>query len=94
MTDYNQQIIFIALFFSAVNLVTFLAYYFDKNAAIHHRQRTSEFTLLALGALGGWPAGYLAQQLFRHKTKKIKFQLIFWLSALINVLIIVWRINI
>ncbi|HWS39934.1 MAG TPA: DUF1294 domain-containing protein [Arenimonas sp.] len=84
----------IALFFAVINLVTFLAYYFDKNAAIHHRQRTSEATLHTLGVLGGWPAGFLAQQLFRHKTNKIKFQVQFWLSALINVFIIVWRMTI
>ncbi|WP_147463771.1 DUF1294 domain-containing protein, partial [Pseudomonas amygdali] len=32
--------------------------------------------------LGGWPGALLAQQVFRHKTRKVSFQIVFWLIVL------------
>jgi len=29
--------------------------------------------------LGGWPTAFLAQQVFRHKIRKLNYQIIFWL---------------
>ena len=40
--------------------------------------RTPESTLHLLELLGGWPGGLVAQQVFRHKTRKFSYQLTFW----------------
>ena len=34
--------------------------------------------------LGGWPGALLAQQMFRHKTRKLSYQLSFWLIVAVH----------
>ena len=34
--------------------------------------------------LGGWPGALIAQQVFRHKTRKASFQTVFWLIVLVH----------
>ena len=84
----------ILLLFAVLNLITFTVYYYDKNVAIKNQRRSPEATLLILGLLGGWPSALLAQQLFRHKTHKPKFQFLFGITVLINILIICWFIKV
>ena len=47
------------------------------------RSRVSEFHLLAIGALGGWPGGLLGMLAFRHKTAKLSFKLKYALAFVI-----------
>jgi uncharacterized membrane protein YsdA (DUF1294 family)/cold shock CspA family protein len=71
-----------------MGLVTFLAYAFDKSAALNRRWRTSESTLLVLGLLGGWPGALLAQRMFRHKSAKSSFQAAFWITVVLNLTVL------
>ena len=73
-----------------VSLITFLAYLLDKRAAIRGDWRTSERTLQLLGLLGGWPGGYLAQRLLRHKSSKRSFQEKFWMTVVGNLALQTW----
>ena len=66
---------FAAVWFAAFNLVTWLAFGFDKWRAGRKQRRVPEFTLALLGALGGWPGGLVGMKTFRHKTAKWTFQL-------------------
>jgi uncharacterized membrane protein YsdA (DUF1294 family) len=77
-------------FIAALNLLTFALYYFDKRAAIRGDPRTPENTLHVLALLGGWPGAFLAQRIFRHKSRKRQFQIIFWTCVAINLLIVFW----
>lgn len=61
-----------------VSLVTFFLYWSDKASAVRGRWRTQESTLHLSELLGGWPGALLAQQVFRHKTRKSSYQLVFW----------------
>jgi uncharacterized membrane protein YsdA (DUF1294 family)/cold shock CspA family protein len=72
-----------------VSLITFWAYVLDKSAARSQRRRVAETSLILLGMFGGWPGAILAQQLFRHKTAKLSFRAVFWVSVLINVFVFV-----
>ena len=70
----------------AMSVLAFAAYGFDKAAARRGGQRVSEQTLLTLGLVCGWPGALVAQQLFRHKTRKRSFRRTFWTSVVFNVL--------
>jgi len=73
----------IASYFT-LSLFMFLLYGVDKYNAIKGRGRISERTLQIGTLLGGWPGALMAQQFFRHKTKKRPFIIVLWLSILIN----------
>ena len=47
--------------------------------------RIPELLLHVLGGIGGFPGGYVGQKLFRHKTRKLFFRVLFWLSAICNI---------
>jgi len=63
----------------AVNIVTFLIYGFDKRQAVQSNIRVPELLLHLLALIGGSPAAAIAQIVFRHKTKKTRFRIIFFL---------------
>ncbi|MCG8459285.1 MAG: cold shock and DUF1294 domain-containing protein [Holophagales bacterium] len=80
----------VPLAYVAVSLLAFVAYRLDKSAAVEKRWRVSESTLHALALLGGWPGALVAQEVFRHKTKKASFRFIFWLTVLCNFGLLAW----
>lgn len=71
--------------YGAVSLVLFVMYWIDKRAAQRSAQRTAENTLHLFELCCGWPGALLAQQVFRHKTRKGSYQFVFWLAVLSNV---------
>ncbi len=74
----------------AINITTFLLYGYDKLISAGEKVRVPEWNLHALAILGGSPAGLSAQKLFRHKTLKGSFQLVYWLIVLVQVGLIYW----
>ncbi|MFK3775246.1 DUF1294 domain-containing protein [Pseudomonas sp. NPDC089406] len=67
-----------------VSLVSVMLYWQDKQQARGQGWRTPEKVLHASELLGGWPGALLAQQLFRHKTRKLSYQLVFWGIVLVH----------
>ncbi|MCK7550977.1 DUF1294 domain-containing protein [Marinobacter goseongensis] len=76
--------------YGAVSLVLFVMYWIDKRAAQRSAQRTAENTLHLFELCCGWPSALLAQQVFRHKTRKGSYQFVFWLAVLSNVGALGW----
>lgn len=74
------------------SIVAFVLLGVDKRRAIKNQPRVSERTLLILSFLGGWPGAYLATRFFRHKTLKIMFRLVFWLTVAFHLVIIAYGI--
>lgn len=70
--------------YGGVSLVLFVMYWIDKRAAQRGAQRIAENTLHLFELCCGWPGALMAQQLFRHKTRKGGYQLVFWLAVLAN----------
>ena len=70
----------------AWNFVTFIAYATDKGAAERGDWRTKESTLHKMAVVGGWPGALIAQQVYRHKSRKAEFQSTFWLTVVVNAL--------
>ena len=74
-----------------INLATLALYGYDKAVAGGRRTRVPEAILHTLALLGGTIAAFLAQQLFRHKTVKGSFQVVFWLIAVLQIgLVAAW----
>lgn len=74
----------IALVYPAASVVTFLMYALDKRAARRGQWRIEEGTLHALALAGGWPGALLAQQWLRHKSVKVPFLTVFWITVVLN----------
>ena len=57
-----------------INGVAFVMYGVDKYKSMHHKWRIPENTLLLLALAGGSMGAMLGMQVFRHKTKHLKFK--------------------
>ncbi|MDY5846269.1 MAG: DUF1294 domain-containing protein [Bariatricus sp.] len=66
-----------------VNLTAFFLYGIDKKRAIKQKWRISEKTLILIAVIGGSVGAICGMQVFRHKTKHIKFK--FGLPAILIV---------
>jgi len=85
---YKTFLWFVVYHLVSINLVTIIAYGADKRAAKNHRWRVSEFELHTLEFLGGWIGAFIAQKLFRHKTKKKSFRVMFWLMLFLQIALV------
>lgn len=72
------------------SIITFIAYVFDQAAAQNNRWRIRERTLHLFALLGGWPGAWLAQKVLRHKSKKVGFQTVFWITVVMNCALLGW----
>ncbi|WP_318153179.1 DUF1294 domain-containing protein [Halomonas sp. LR3S48] len=78
--------------YALLSVITFAMYGIDKAAAGKGGRRTPEATLLFAGLIGGWPGALIAQRLFRHKTRKQPFQIIFWCGVVVNCGVLGWLV--
>lgn len=79
-----QPPIFIAAVYVGVSLITYFVYRSDKSAAQQNTQRTPEIMLHLLALACGWPGALLAQQILRHKSRKLEFRIGFWATVILN----------
>ena len=71
-----------------VNVVTLLLYGYDKRQAVVGETRVPESVLHAGALFGGTPGAWLGQRLFRHKTRKFRFQIVFGAIVLLQMVVI------
>lgn len=83
----------IFLTYLVTSLVTFILYAVDKSAAEEGKWRTPESTLHVLSLAGGWPGALIAQDKLSHKTQKKSFQVVFWLTVIINFAVFIWALT-
>jgi uncharacterized membrane protein YsdA (DUF1294 family)/cold shock CspA family protein len=81
------ELVFVYVVMSGIAI---FLYAFDKSAALRGGWRTQETTLHAVALVGGWPGALLAQDLFRHKSRKVEFQVVFWITVVLNVGAVAW----
>jgi uncharacterized membrane protein YsdA (DUF1294 family) len=72
-----------------VSIASFLTYGYDKSIAGHNVTRVPEVVLHLLTAVGGTFGSFLGMQIFRHKTQKASFRLVFWVIVAIQIVVIV-----
>ena len=77
-------------FYTLISAISFSLYGFDKRASTRGAWRTSEARLHLVELLGGWPGALLAQQMFRHKTRKTSFQVMFYVAVATNLAALTW----
>ena len=80
-------------YFLAVNLITFVFYFYDKIISNSRLTRVPEIIFHLLAIFGGSPMALLAQKMFRHKTIKPSFQMIYWLIVIGQILLAVFFAN-
>lgn len=83
----------IILYLIAINVVTFLVYGLDKWKAKQDAWRISESTLLLLAAAGGSVGALLGMQIFRHKTKHVKFTVGVPVILFVQIAIAIWWVT-
>jgi len=71
-------------FYAVASLVAFVMYVWDKISAEKGSRRTPENTLHLFALIGGWPGALLAQRRYRHKTRKLSFRRVFWMTVALN----------
>jgi uncharacterized membrane protein YsdA (DUF1294 family) len=71
-------------YLTAISVATVYAYWSDKKKAEGNSWRTPETTLHFLELLGGWPAAFISQRLFRHKITKEEYLFTFWVIGIVH----------
>jgi uncharacterized membrane protein YsdA (DUF1294 family) len=78
------------IYLLALTLITFLFYGYDKYQAINQKSRIPEVILHLLTLAGGTAGAIAGQLLFRHKTKKLSFRVVFIIIAAFQTGVIFW----
>ena len=73
------------------SILAFVAYGSDKRRSIQNMPRWSEHGLHLLELAGGFPGAFVAQRVWRHKTRKVPYQLIFWGIVVVHAALWGWR---
>ena len=71
------------IWLAAINLVTFLAYGYDKRMAQDGSMRVPEVILHGLALTGGFVGGWAGRAFFHHKTRKTIFAVILAISTVV-----------
>lgn len=79
----------IIVWYAITSIVTYVVYAIDKRAAIKGRWRVPEAHLHLLALAGGWPGAWVAQRTLRHKSIKRSFRFVFWITVLLNAVILI-----
>ena len=83
----------LAASYGVASILTFAVYGVDKSRAQKQRWRIAEVALHSLEMIGGWPGALIAQRLFRHKNRKVSFQIVFWLIVIAHLTFWGWVVS-
>lgn len=87
---YGFTPLLLPLLFFVISILTYYLYARDKSATEEFEWRISERRLHIHSLLFGWPGAIVAQQRLRHKTRKVSFRIVFWLTVMANLSAIGW----
>lgn len=83
----NALWVFCVIHTAYITLLTFAAYGYDKSAARAGKWRIPERTLHAMTLIGGTFGAFAGQRVFRHKTRKARFRVVFWITGWLQVVL-------
>lgn len=78
------------IYLITLSLITFLFYGYDKYQSINQKSRIPEVVLHILALAGGTIGAFAGQLLFRHKTKKLSFRVVFIIIVIVQIGLILW----
>lgn len=81
---FEQGIKWLPIVYAVAMVLVYGLYAKDKHAAKIGLWRTPESTLHLLELLGGWVSAFWAQERLRHKTKKLGYQITFWIIVTLH----------
>ena len=81
------------IYLVVINIIAFLAMGIDKRRSIKNEWRISEKALFTLAFIGGSIGSILGMYIFRHKTKKIYFQILFHVALVLQIIGIWYVLN-
>ncbi|MBD2199942.1 MULTISPECIES: DUF1294 domain-containing protein [Calothrix] len=82
------------ILYPLMSVITFALYANDKSRAKQGKWRVPENTLHLCEFACGWLGGFVAQQILRHKTSKVSYQVVFWLIATVHIVFwLYWLLN-
>ena len=75
----------IGILYLLLSCITFLIYRQDKIKAKNAEWRTPENKLHFFSLIGGWPGALIAQRWLHHKSRKLSFQVVFYITVILNI---------
>lgn len=84
----NNYLKYILIYFAAINLISFVMFFVDKQKAKQDKWRIEEKTLHLTSFLGGTLGSIAAMVLFHHKTRKPAFVAITGIALIANIFVI------
>ena len=84
----NNYLKYILIYFAAINLISFVMFFVDKQKAKRDKWRIEEKTLHLTSFLGGTLGSIAAMLLFHHKTRKPAFVAITGAALIANIFVI------
>ena len=90
--DIPLSTIFLGSFLLTVNfIVAPYVYWLDKKRSKRHgSERIPEISLHAVAYIGGPVGALVSQRIFRHKTKKTKYQYVSWSALILCFIFSLW----
>ena len=85
-----ETVIWIVVYFAAVNLLGFASMGIDKYRAQNHKWRISEAMLFFFAIIGGSIGSIIGMRFFRHKTKHKLFTIGLPIVLIIQILLILY----
>lgn len=79
---------YLNVYLEAINVLTFVIYGIDKYKAKHSKWRISENMLMVLALMGGSVGALFGMYGFRHKTRKVKFNV--GIPCILIVQVLLW----
>ncbi len=86
MNDITKYFI---LYLIIINIIAFLAMYIDKRKAKYGKWRIQEQSLFILALIGGSIGAIIGMNIFRHKTKKLRFSIGFPIILILQIVLII-----
>lgn len=86
------MMLYLVAYLIIINLVTCIIYGVDKLKAVAGAWRIPEKALLGFTFIGGSLGALLGMQVFRHKTRHLKFQILVPLCLVLHIVLIVFLV--